>query len=585
MSDGTKTTETIPLLTSTLQLDCCCAYLCNLCPRTSFASMDLLDQHMREEHQQNGKNKGGDENELKNYSDEFWFFFLSKQQEIMEIEQQQQHSISPNLTCKKCPGGRIFNSREHLELHNTNTHRDRPQYCCNQCEAKFSVKRELATHLRIHSGEQPHQCEKCGKEFGTRQLLKKHYLWHNGERSHVCPVCGKSLESRMKITPSGFEPTSILCAFFQKGHLTQHLMIHKGGRPHKCSLCSKTFIFKFDLNRHLKIHSDRSFLCGRCSKCFQHEIELKGHILNCKNSSENSIRRNKRYSKRKDSLFSQNNSTNISISSSSSKEFSKISPPIFQPINKSINSHPPLPLQQQINLNRLNNLLTIYKQNPNIFSAFISSNNGGINQNSSEQLQQPIFPCFLCPQKFANQSAYLYHWTLMHLRDCNNAKTEVEEKPPPQPLVFDTFNDLSLCSSSASSLCSSSSSACSSTSTSVDFPHSTSLISEQISSSTISPLQQQQQQLNNNNVFLPQFSSFNCQNCLLEKQRLLEKERELIETRSELERIRGLFLRFGVMLGVKNETFQPSKSLTEERTTSNIGNNQILLLNKNGAAN
>lgn len=77
-----------------------------------------------------------------------------------------------DLTCKKCPGGKTFTSREHLELHNTNTHRDRPQYCCNQCGALFSVKRELATHLRVHSGEQPHQC-------GKRQV----YLFDGGQLS------------------------------------------------------------------------------------------------------------------------------------------------------------------------------------------------------------------------------------------------------------------------------------------------------------------------------------------------------------------------------------------------------------------
>lgn len=137
--------------------------------------------------------------------------------------------------CKLCP--RTFASSSMLNVHYTHTHRDKPQYDCEVCGRAFSVKRELATHRRLHDGQPTHRCAQCHKEFGTKQLLRKHELWHTGERSHVCPQCSK--------------------AFFQKGHLTQHLMIHAGGRNHACHLCPKTFIFKFDLNRHMKIHAER----------------------------------------------------------------------------------------------------------------------------------------------------------------------------------------------------------------------------------------------------------------------------------------------------------------------------------------
>ncbi|CAB3410076.1 unnamed protein product [Caenorhabditis bovis] len=141
-------------------------------------------------------------------------------------------------------------------------HEVKGRYECEECHEMFAVKRELATHMRIHSGEQPHRCTQCGKEFGTRQLLKKHWMWHTGQRSHVCPHCNK--------------------AFFQKGHLTQHLMIHSGGRPHECQQCHKTFIFKFDLNRHMKIHQERGYSCQQCGRSFLKQIMLDEHYLKCK---------------------------------------------------------------------------------------------------------------------------------------------------------------------------------------------------------------------------------------------------------------------------------------------------------------
>ncbi|PIO54864.1 zinc finger, C2H2 type, partial [Teladorsagia circumcincta] len=67
-----------------------------------------------------------------------------------------------------------------------------------------------------------------------------------------------------------------------KGHLTQHLMIHSGGRPHQCNLCQKTFIFKFDLNRHMKIHAERGYSCRQCGRSFTRQQSLDEHALKCK---------------------------------------------------------------------------------------------------------------------------------------------------------------------------------------------------------------------------------------------------------------------------------------------------------------
>uniref|UniRef100_A0A915NER8 Uncharacterized protein n=1 Tax=Meloidogyne floridensis TaxID=298350 RepID=A0A915NER8_9BILA len=280
---------------------------------------------------------------------------------------------------------------------------------------------------------------------------------------------------------------------------------------------------------------------------------------------------------------------NVSISSSPINSKPPTSSPIIYQPSPSLNI-PPIPhqqqslppLQQQLNLNRLNYLLAIQKQqqnNKNLFSAFLNCN-GIINNQNNEQLQQPIFSCnFIViglsyySQIWDNSELGVYEWDDLEL----GMTWSCPQKTSPV-----------ICPSSSSSLCSSSaSSACSST-TSTDFPPN-SIISEQFNST-------QQQHFN----FPPQHqfsSSFNCQNCLLEKQRLIEKERELVETRTELERIRSLFLRFGVMLGIKNEVLQQNKNLSgEDRSNNNTTNissiggvnnipNQILLLNKNGAAN
>lgn len=192
---------------------------CHRCPlcNATFESDVFLDRHLEKDHE-------SDTTAHSHITDS-----------MTEKGSSKRVFASYRYCCKLCP--RTFGSSSVLNVHYTHTHRDKPQYECEVCGRCFAVKRELATHRRLHDGQPTHRCDQCQKEFGTKQLLRKHELWHTGERAHVCPHCQK--------------------AFFQKGHLTQHLMIHSGGRNHACHLCPKTFIFKFDLNRHMKIHAER----------------------------------------------------------------------------------------------------------------------------------------------------------------------------------------------------------------------------------------------------------------------------------------------------------------------------------------
>lgn len=273
-----------------------CCYVCNECPN-SFTTLDELEHHIEAKHstayrtdtntdesktketdekmnvddskddtttiEHDGRDEGSGGNSPS--SSDVSNFDGTMDSMNYGIDDTATSEETKNFSCRFCP--KVFDDRAQLNVHYTHTHRDKPQYQCDECHTMFAVKRELRTHMRIHSGEQPHTCTQCGKQFGTRQLLKKHWMWHTGERSHVCPHCGK--------------------AFFQKGHLTQHLMIHAGGRPHQCQMCQKTFIFKFDLNRHMKIHAERGFSCEKCGRSFLKQIQLDEHMPKCKGSIAN----------------------------------------------------------------------------------------------------------------------------------------------------------------------------------------------------------------------------------------------------------------------------------------------------------
>ncbi|ULT94576.1 hypothetical protein L3Y34_003790 [Caenorhabditis briggsae] len=348
-------------------------YLCRDCSG-AFHSMDELQRHEREEHdmeeEQGETTMTMDEQEKMNVDDEITMIQIKIEDTDSLSDTDSSHvSMNPTTPSVQSASG------------------ERGRYECEECHEMFLVKRELATHMRIHSGEKPHSCTQCGKEFGTRQLLKKHWMWHTGERSHVCPHCNK--------------------AFFQKGHLTQHLMIHSGGRPHECPQCHKTFIFKFDLNRHMKIHQERGFSCQQCGRSFLKQAMLDEHHLKCKGKPSSPIR----------SLLTPTMKAGL-------ESFSvKQEPIVLSPETIAKMAQKLLIQQQENQRSALNNLL-VKQQQENILN---NNNNNETNilNNKDLAFETPVpalplnLTCMLCKSQFNNQSSFTLHMYMYHFANQN----------------------------------------------------------------------------------------------------------------------------------------------------------------------
>ncbi|KAM7393690.1 hypothetical protein PAMP_020544 [Pampus punctatissimus] len=132
--------------------------------------------------------------------------------------------------CQQCGKGFVyrFGLTKHLQM----VHGKIRPFVCQICSKAFFTKRDVETHIRIHTGEKPYHCELCERRFARRVELNVHLRWHNGEKRHWCPYCGKG--------------------FLDSNNLKRHKYVHTGEKPLSCPHCPKNFKQSGHLKKHIK---------------------------------------------------------------------------------------------------------------------------------------------------------------------------------------------------------------------------------------------------------------------------------------------------------------------------------------------
>ncbi|XP_019722301.1 uncharacterized protein LOC109513973 isoform X2 [Hippocampus comes] len=132
--------------------------------------------------------------------------------------------------CQQCGKGFVygFGLAKHVQM----VHGKIKPFVCQVCNKSFFTKRDVETHIRVHTGERPFPCHLCEKKFTRSVELNAHLRWHRGEKRHWCPYCGKG--------------------FFDQNNLKRHKYIHTGEKPHSCPHCPKHFTQSGHLKKHVK---------------------------------------------------------------------------------------------------------------------------------------------------------------------------------------------------------------------------------------------------------------------------------------------------------------------------------------------
>ncbi|KMZ04202.1 transcription factor Ouib [Drosophila simulans] len=138
--------------------------------------------------------------------------------------------------CPEC--GRIVNNKSNFQEHMLR-HTGIKNFHCDflNCERSFATRKELTTHTRTHTGEQPYVCVYCPRRFSSSGARQEHHRRHRNERRYDCDTCEKS--------------------FVSSGCLRKHKMTHVDVRKQYCYVCQKHFKRISHLRKHLSSNSHK----------------------------------------------------------------------------------------------------------------------------------------------------------------------------------------------------------------------------------------------------------------------------------------------------------------------------------------
>jgi len=168
---------------------------------------------------------------------------------------QEEMDLNANVECPLC---NLQLQKLDVTAHFKKEHKETGQTCCCEClslvtNEKGMLRRHITQHH--HKAGKSHLCAECGKAYHTKTCLERHMNEvHLGVITHFCEQCGDS--------------------FAHKTQYQRHLKRHDEANL-KCIHCDKVFIRRFQLIKHLKMHT--KFKPYKCLDC-NYTSERKGNV-------------------------------------------------------------------------------------------------------------------------------------------------------------------------------------------------------------------------------------------------------------------------------------------------------------------
>ncbi|XP_070545717.1 zinc finger protein ZFP2-like isoform X2 [Ptychodera flava] len=203
------------------------------------------------------------------------------------LEVHQQRAACSERKCRFCR--KKFPYREWQE-HLLNYHvTELIVYECHVCEKQFWQHATFYNHVKVHQvNGNPFTCNECGATFTSTKSLRRHKVIHNG-REHKCDFCEYKTYYKYQLNihmKRHSDSEAFDCKFCGKhlvslGSLSMHIQRFHILSKYQCTDCGKEFAFQRILNEHRARHHQDNincFICEKCGKGFHTKTLLHGHL-------------------------------------------------------------------------------------------------------------------------------------------------------------------------------------------------------------------------------------------------------------------------------------------------------------------
>ncbi|XP_073991992.1 uncharacterized protein isoform X1 [Rhodnius prolixus] len=138
---------------------------------------------------------------------------------------------------------------------------------------------------KINKDKKSYECGVCGRKFKRRTRLNSHMARHTEIRPFNCRQCEKSFVMKWELNlHERVHSRTYAChlcskVFGSKSKLSRHGRVHSGERPYPCLECGKAFGEKRNLDNHARTHSGaRPYSCQLCGKSFNVRSHMVDHL-------------------------------------------------------------------------------------------------------------------------------------------------------------------------------------------------------------------------------------------------------------------------------------------------------------------